>query len=115
MLNSFRGTLEFRIVLSNPLKNFVQLTRAAAADPVEVRLKLQDLLAERREQRRPPYPYRVDEDWERGLHRLLGASWPCAAGSEFWDLWSDVTTLLRGKGLRVGRGALAAGVMASRE
>jgi Methyltransferase domain len=101
MVNAFSDTLGLRIVVSNPLKNFMQLARATAADPVEVRLKLQDLLAERREQRRPPYPYRVDEDWERSL----GAPWPCAAGAEFWDLWSDVIGSLRGKGLRVGRGA----------
>lgn len=87
------------------MKSFVQLARAAAADPLEVRLKIQDLAAERRERRRPPYPYGVDEDWEQRLHRLLGVSWPCAATSEFWDLWTEVIASLRAKGLRIGRGA----------
>jgi Methyltransferase domain len=89
----------------NLLRNTARFARAVAADPVEVSLKIQDLVAERNEHRRPPWPYEVDEDWELRLHRLLGVSWPCEATAEFWDLWPSVMATLRAKGLKIGRGA----------
>jgi hypothetical protein len=92
-------------VLVDLLRRTARFARAVAADPVEVSLKIQDLVAERNEQRRPPWPYEVDEDWEPRLHRLLGVSWPCSATAEFWDLWPSVMATLQAKGLKIGRGA----------
>lgn len=87
------------------LKNAVQFVRAAAADPVELWTKVQDSLAERREHGRPPCSYQGERDWERRLHSLLEAPWPCAAVSEFWALWPEVLQPLQARGLTIGRGA----------
>jgi methyltransferase family protein len=88
-----------------PLRGLAQFLRATAADPIEVRLKIQDLFTERKEKRRSPFPYEVDEHWEQRLHQLLGVPWPCDATSVFWELWADMITSLRAKGLKIGRGA----------
>ena len=99
-----------------------RLTRAArvfATDPVEALINVQAKVAEREELRAsrtkgvggfmpwPPCPYEVDEDWERSLHELVGAQWPCAATDGFWELWSRVIQSLEAKSLRLGRGAFA--------
>jgi len=46
-----------------------------------------------------------DEAWERHLHELVGATWPCEARGEFEEILSDTRDLLRAQGLEVGRGA----------
>ncbi len=89
-----------------------RLARAArvfATDPVEAVINVQAKVAEREELRAsrtkgvggfmpwPPCPYEVDEDWERSLHELVGAQWPCAATDGFWELWSRVIRLARGE------------------
>jgi hypothetical protein len=94
--------------------------RAFIADPIEVLLNIQAKVAEHDELRAkrtkgvggfmpwPPCPYEeTDEDWERGLHELLGASWPCPCTERFWELWSEVVQSLEAKSLRLGRGAFA--------
>jgi hypothetical protein len=59
--------------------------------------------------RRHPAPARdlgePDPAWERRLHGLLGAPWPCPARAEFDRLWPEVIELLRSRGLAVGRAA----------
>ena len=99
-----------------------RLARAArvfATDPVEALINVQAKVAEREELHAsrtkgvggfmpwPPCPYEVDEDWERSLHELVGAPWPCAATDGFWELWSRVIQSLEAKSLRLGRGAFA--------
>lgn len=98
-------------------KRLGSVAEAAIKDPVETLLNLEAKLAERdelRSKRRkgvggfmpwPPCPYAVTENWERALHELLGAPWPCGETDSFWTLWSEVITSLEGRGLRLGRGA----------
>ena len=93
--------------------------RALVADPVEVFLNLEAKVAERHELRAkrakgvggfmpwPPCPYAIESDWERALHGLIGAPWPCPAIDAFWELWASVTTSLETIGVRLGRGAFA--------
>jgi hypothetical protein len=51
---------------------------------------------------RAPFDYRVEAEWEKRLHELLGAPWPCAALVEFDDLWSGLESSLEADGLGVG-------------
>jgi len=92
--------------------------RAFYADPVESLVLAREQLAEREELRGkrlmgggvmpwPPCPYAVDTEWEKRLHRELGAPWPCPEHQEFWRLWKAVLGSLEASGLRVGRGAFA--------
>lgn len=96
------------------LRSAGRLARAVAADPAEVWTKIQDELVERWEHRLQrsggaaaidPCPYHPQADWERRLHELLGAPWPCPVAAEFWALWPEVLGALAAKGLRIGRGA----------
>ena len=41
-----------------------------------------------------PHPYREDVDWERRLHELVGAPYPCPASSGFDDLHGRIGSLL---------------------
>ena len=45
----------------------------------------------------------ADEDWERQLHELIGAPWPCAEAEAFGDAWAEILTTMAQHGLRVGR------------
>jgi hypothetical protein len=97
----------------------VRAARAFVSDPIEVALNIQAKVAERDEERAkrtkgvggfmpwPPCPYDVDEEWERDLHALLGAPWPCPCTEGFWELWAEVLQALEAKSLRLGRGAFA--------
>ena len=92
---------------------------ALVADPVEGALNLEAKVAERKELRAkrtkgvggfmpwPPCPYDVDEHWERHLHELVGAPWPCPAINGFWQLWPRVIESLEARGHVLGRGAFA--------
>jgi hypothetical protein len=55
----------------------------------------------RRGEERPRY--RAPEDWERRLHHVLGAPWPCPVATDFAGAWADVTETMSLRGLRVGR------------
>jgi hypothetical protein len=98
--------LDSKVMRVHNRKRMLAAGRAAITDPAELSAKLVDTLVERREKthERPVY-YEPDANWERHLHELIGASWPCTAIDQFWDLWPDVLGGLRGAGLRVGRGA----------
>jgi hypothetical protein len=97
----------------------VRAARAFVADPIEVLLNIQAKVAERDEERAkrtkgvggfmpwPPCPYDVDENWERSLHELIGAPWPCPRTEQFWELWAEVVQSLEAKSLSLGRGAFA--------
>jgi hypothetical protein len=89
-----------------PLNKASQVLRATVTDPVELGLKIIDVVAERREQRVMPSDlYFPEERWEARLHALLGSPWPCSAVEDFWQLWPRVMSLLEARGLQVGRGA----------
>jgi len=86
------------------VKKAPQVVRYVAADPLEVWLRLQAKVLERRERRPPPGSYPMHPDWERRLHEGLGVPGPCKAATEFWTLWSEVIGSLKAKGLQVGVG-----------
>jgi predicted O-methyltransferase YrrM len=77
----------------------------AATDPGEAWARIEDHLAERRDQAKPRCPYKVERDWERRLHEILGIPWPCETTSEFWALWPEVIAPFEARGVRIGRGA----------
>jgi hypothetical protein len=56
----------------------------------------------KREWRIPPFPYEPETNWERQLHALVGADWPCQVAHEFWDLWTHVMGELETLGIRPG-------------
>lgn len=47
--------------------------------------------------------YDAPEDWERRLHHVLGAPWPCPLTAEFSEVWAGVNETMSRHGLRVGR------------
>jgi hypothetical protein len=49
----------------------------------------------------PDYP--VDEDWERHLHGLLGAPWPCPESGRADELVAEIQSRLAAQGLDYGR------------
>jgi predicted O-methyltransferase YrrM len=86
-----------------------KLVRAAARsinDPSEAIEKIKERVASKREQlvrRGQIARYAGDSDWERHVHELFGAPWPCAAAAEFDRVWSDILETMRSRGFRVGR------------
>lgn len=57
---------------------------------------------ERRVRPQPPQS-QFDEDWERQLHELLGAPWPCPEHAAFEAEWAAAKETMAAHGLRVGR------------
>ena len=89
------------------VRNAPQLARTVSGDPIGALLWARDQLVERREYQRPPCPYEAEPEWERKLHAILRAPWPCAAAAEFWTLWPEVMRPFEAKGTRIGRGEFA--------
>jgi len=79
--------------------------KAIAAQPYEGVERTLERLAERRDRRRPPWPYRPAEPCEERVHDLLGAPWPCDEQEGFEQVWDAASADLAARGLRVGRGA----------
>src|SRR5271166_5411228 len=96
------GAKMLGIPLRYLLKRPVAALADMAADPLEVCIGAYDAYVAEREQRLPRQPYQIDSDWELRLHEALAARWPCAVGSEFWDLWRQVMAELEAKGIRPG-------------
>jgi hypothetical protein len=86
-------------------RSAVGLLRTVVTDPIEVGLEILDLAAQRRERKRPPWPYEADAAWEPELHELLDAPWPCPETKDFWTEWSTMLAWLQGEGINIGRGA----------
>lgn len=105
--------------LAGRSRRLARAARALFADPVEFALGLEAKVAERHESRAkrtrgvggfmpwPPCPYEIESDWERALHELIGAPWPCPAVDAFWELWASVTDSFERMGVEPGRGAFA--------
>jgi Methyltransferase domain len=89
------------------LRHAPGVARAVAADPVEAWIHLRTKLAERQERDRPACPYQADHDWERHLHEMLDAAWPCEATSKFRSLWPQVMEPFEARRTPIGRGAFA--------
>lgn len=85
------------------------IARAAMATlskPGDTAEKLTERIADRRERavrhgQRPEN--HADEDWERRLHELLGAPWPCPQAQAFMPAWEAAKETMAEHGLRVGR------------
>ena len=73
-----------------------------ASDPMEIWTTVHDSYVAERERRGREFRYKADLAWERRLHSLLGHSWPCQLGTEFWDLWPRIMKSLEAKGIRPG-------------
>jgi predicted O-methyltransferase YrrM len=80
------------------------LTRAVrvARDPVGAWERYRDDRDRRREYAGEPPVYRPSPDWQRQLHELMGAAYPCAAAQEFAPLWQEIAAFVAGKGIRFG-------------
>ena len=85
------------------LRRAPQVGIAVAREPIEALIELEARLMERQEHHRPACLYEPQRGWERRLHELLGAPWPCPVVSEFWALWPEVRARLDAKGLSIGR------------
>jgi hypothetical protein len=46
---------------------------------------------------------RPEDDWERRLHELIGAPWPCPEREAFSSAWAGAVETMAEHGLRVGR------------
>ncbi|HEY2594765.1 MAG TPA: hypothetical protein VGK33_12770, partial [Chloroflexota bacterium] len=72
------------------------------SDPGDTWARLRESYLAGREWRIPPFPYETDPDWERELHALIGAEWPCHYANDFWEVWSAVLGELEEQGIRPG-------------
>lgn len=80
--------------------------KAALAHPRDAQEKLFGRVAGRiedgvRHGARPQH--RADYDWERRLHELLDAPWPCPQAEAFAPAWAQATQTMAEHGLGVGR------------
>lgn len=73
-----------------------------ATDPAEFWVRAVEKFGEQRERRRPMRRYEPIPDWDRRLHGMLGASWPCATCAAFDELWTGIIDRLTASGMRVG-------------
>ena len=89
-------------IVSRHIRMAPRIAAVVATDPLETWTRLVARLADFGGRPKPPCPYVVDVDWEKRLHAIVGAPWPCHEISEFWALWPEVIEQLTAKGLRVG-------------
>jgi hypothetical protein len=80
--------------------------KGAIVNPGDGAQKVIEKLSRRRERRarngRLPSD-RATADWERRLHELLEAPWPCPHAAEFPPAWDSAIATMAERGLRVGR------------
>jgi predicted O-methyltransferase YrrM len=80
--------------------------KGATSNPGDGAQKVMEKLSRRRERRarngRLP-SNSAPADWERRLHELLGAPWPCRHAAEFSPAWDSAIATMAERGLRVGR------------
>jgi len=84
----------------------LRATRAALAHPRDALEKVLERVARRREQslRHGERPHHEpDVEWERRVHELIGASWPCRDAAAFAPRWAEATETMAARGLDVGR------------
>ena len=87
-----------RSFLSYPRRAFIALT----TEPTEILTRAVEKFHERRERQQPPCTYEAMPDWDRRLHEMLGAAWPCPICAEFDGIWRDAVQSLTSSGMRVG-------------
>jgi hypothetical protein len=80
--------------------------KGAVSDPGDSAQKVMEKWSRRRERTvrngRLPHNH-ADADWERRLHELLDAPWPCPDAAAFTAAWDSATGTMAERGLRVGR------------
>jgi len=74
-------------------------------NPIENSLALRERRAGRRSGWQAGTAYPAEADWERQLHTVWGAAWPCAEHKTFDEIWSSAVAELERQGLVVGREA----------
>ena len=79
-----------------------RIAAAFVAEPMETWIRFHAKFANFGSSRRPRCSYVVDPDWDRRLHEMLGAPWPCREAAEFWTLWPEVIEALTAQGMRIG-------------
>jgi len=79
-----------------------RIAAAFATEPIETWTTFYARLADFGSRRRPHCTYVVDPDWDRRLHAMLGAPWPCKEAAEFGTLWPGVIEALTAQGMRIG-------------
>jgi len=92
-------------VLGIPVRYLLKHPRAVTeltADPLDTWTQVRESYLGGQESRIPVFPYEVDPDWERQLHALIGAEWPCTFASDFAELWAAVMAELESQGIRPG-------------
>jgi hypothetical protein len=90
------------IHLQHLLRMPVRAVNTITADPAEFYVRAVEKFSEQREWRRPKCHYEAVPDWDRRLHDLLGACWPCTTCAGYGELWSEVIASLTASGLKVG-------------
>lgn len=90
--------IPIRYLLKHPIAGLADLS----AHPRQVWATVEDYYAADHERQRPECRYEPDETWERRFHESIGASWPCEAIAEFWDLWPKIIRDLENQGIRPG-------------
>jgi predicted O-methyltransferase YrrM len=79
--------------------------KAILTQPYEGVERVLERVAERRDSRRPPWPYDAATACEERIHALIGQPWPCEERQAFDEVWKLAVDDLAARGLRVGRGA----------
>jgi hypothetical protein len=80
--------------------------RGAISEPGDAAQKVMEKLSRRRERvaRGGRLPInQAPADWERRLHELLDAPWPCPQAAAFPAAWDSAVATMAARGLRVGR------------
>ena len=88
---------DFRYIRKAP-----RIAVAFVAEPMETWIRFHAKFANFGSSRRLRCSYVVDPDWDRRLHEMLGAPWPCREAAEFWTLWPEVIGALTAQGMRIG-------------
>lgn len=83
----------------------VRASRAFATQPRDAVERTLEKVAERRDLRAGDLHYPVEDAPEEGMHRLVGADWPCSELDGFEAAWESAAAELRARHLRMGRGA----------
>jgi predicted O-methyltransferase YrrM len=84
----------------------LRASKAALAHPRDALEKVLERAAGRRERRRrhgERPQSEPDRDWERRLHELIGAAWPCRDAQAFAAVWASATEAMAARGLSMGR------------
>jgi predicted O-methyltransferase YrrM len=93
--------------LAPPLGTYIaRAVKGALSDPRDGAEKAIEKCAARWERvvRHGRLPqYQADEEWERRLHELIDAPWPCPEAEEFASAWAGARETMAQHGLRVGR------------